>query len=141
MSHSRKIRMCILRFTRYFILVAIFICCLQSALPSRTTEETIELKPLIFDDPSVTILPVAFFIEPDGGFTVIDAGSNSSRIKVFTEDGNILTEKLPSFSTEDSTTPGMIGLNPFGIVPWSGDGDGTVFLLEDRPAGRVLPVP
>jgi len=98
-----------------------------------------ELTPLIYDDPSTLIIPAALFVMPDGEFTIIDAGSNSSRLKIYSPEGVFVKGEIPSYSTEGQTAQPSPSFNPFGPAPWI-ERTGKIYLLEARESGQTLKV-
>ena len=97
------------------------------------------LSPLIYDDPATLITPSALFVQPDGGFRIIDAGSNSSRLKEYSPDGIFVKGEIPSYSTDNHPILPSPGFNPFGPLSWS-EGAGKLFILETRESGQTLKV-
>ncbi len=124
---------------RSLVPVAVVICILAqtSATEAQPEDKIVELTPVIFDDPSALILPASMFADEDGNFTIIDAASNSSRVKEYSPDGSLLQSRLPAYAAEGATVYAMSGFNPFGAPDWSRY-NGEVVIKEKRSEGPVL---
>ncbi len=109
----------------------------HSYLHAASLREAVKLTPIVFDDPSSLILPCSVFTQKGDEFTIVDAGSNSARIKSYSSTGNLIDNKMNSLSTEDATTPAMSGFNPFGYARWA-ENDRGISLLERHPGETVL---
>jgi len=138
MYFDGKITMSICRYINISVLALLPLLALQAHYSFAATDNNLELTPIIYDDPSSLILPAAFFVRPDRGILIIDAGSNSARINFYSEEGQLLDARLPAYSADVSTTPALPGFNPFAKTSWSYDGNGTVLILEHHPGGQVL---